>query len=159
MPFTPFHMGPGLLVKGILQGSFSLMIFGWSQIVIDIQPLVVMLSGRGHVHGFTHTYLGATLIAAVSAVSGKFAADLVLRILRRTRFTPISWPVAIGSALIGTYSHVVLDAIMHSDVEPFAPLTLVNPFLGIISVATLHKLCLLSGLAGAGLYFLALDRS
>lgn len=32
MPFTPFHMGPGLLVKALLQGSFSLMVFGWTQI-------------------------------------------------------------------------------------------------------------------------------
>lgn len=30
MPFTPFHMGPGLLVKALLQGSFSLMVFGWT---------------------------------------------------------------------------------------------------------------------------------
>ena len=28
MPFTPLHMGPGLLVKALLQGSFSLMVFG-----------------------------------------------------------------------------------------------------------------------------------
>ncbi len=24
MPFTPFHMGPGIFIKAILQGSFSL---------------------------------------------------------------------------------------------------------------------------------------
>ena len=41
MPFTPLHMGPGIAVKAVLQGSFSLMVFGWAQIVMDIQPLVV----------------------------------------------------------------------------------------------------------------------
>jgi len=27
MPFTPLHMGPGILLKSILQGSFSPMVF------------------------------------------------------------------------------------------------------------------------------------
>lgn len=57
MPFTPFHMGPGILLKALLQGSFSLMVFGWSQIVMDLQPLIAMLTGMGKLHGFTHTYL------------------------------------------------------------------------------------------------------
>ena len=42
MPFTPLHMGPGILIKSLLQGCFSLMVFGWTQIVMDIQPLLVM---------------------------------------------------------------------------------------------------------------------
>jgi len=44
-------MGPGILVKSILQSSFSLMVFGWTQIVMDIQPLIVMITGEGHLHG------------------------------------------------------------------------------------------------------------
>ncbi len=61
MPFTPLHMGPGLLIKAALQGSFSLMVFGWAQILMDLQPLFVMWSGAGRLHGFYHTYFGATL--------------------------------------------------------------------------------------------------
>ncbi len=44
MPFTPIHMGPGILIKSILQGSFSLMVFGWTQIAMDIQPFIVLIS-------------------------------------------------------------------------------------------------------------------
>ena len=153
MPFTPFHMGPGLLVKALLQGSFSLMVFGWAQIIMDIQPLVVLLTGEGHLHGFSHTYIGATLIGIASALTGKYAAELGLRWLGQARHLPISWPVAIISALIGSFSHVLLDSIMHADVEPFAPFTLHNPILGLLSVEVLHKFCLYSGLVGAGLYF------
>ena len=76
MPFTPFHMGPGLLFKAFLQGSFSLMVFGWAQIVMDIQPLLVLLTGQGHLHGFSHTYIGATLLGIVSALSGKYLGNL-----------------------------------------------------------------------------------
>jgi membrane-bound metal-dependent hydrolase YbcI (DUF457 family) len=57
------------------------------------------------------------------------------------------------SAFIGSFSHVLLDSVMHADVEPFAPFTLNNPILGLLSVEVLHKFCLYSGLLGAGLYF------
>ncbi len=43
MPFTPIHMGSGILIKLMLQGSFSLMVFGWTQIVMDIQPKVIYM--------------------------------------------------------------------------------------------------------------------
>ncbi|MBI2309252.1 MAG: hypothetical protein HYU78_18325 [Rhodocyclales bacterium] len=153
MPFTPFHMGPGLLVKALLQGSFSLMVFGWAQIIMDIQPLVVLLTGEGHLHGFSHTYIGATLIGIGSALTGKYAAEFGLRFTGQARHLPISWPVAIISAFIGSLSHVLLDSVMHADVEPFSPFTLTNPFLGFLSVEVLHKFCLYSGLLGVGLYF------
>jgi len=42
---------------------------------------------------------------------------------------------------------------MHTDVEPFYPFTLFNIFHGLISVQTLHKFCLYSGLLGAGVYY------
>ncbi|MCW8929870.1 MAG: hypothetical protein OQL19_06495 [Gammaproteobacteria bacterium] len=156
MPFTPVHMGPGILIKAILQGSFSLMVFGWSQIVMDIQPLIVILTGSGHLHGFSHTYVGATLLAIFSALSGKYLSELGLKILGIAKDKPIKivWLVAFISAFIGTYSHVLLDSIMHMDVEPFYPLDTMNPFQGFISIEALHKWCLYSGLVGAVIYYL-----
>jgi hypothetical protein len=52
MPFTPLHMGPGLAVKAVMQRKFSLLVFGWSQVVIDLQPLLAMTTGRVELHGF-----------------------------------------------------------------------------------------------------------
>jgi hypothetical protein len=153
VPFTPFHMGPGLLVKALLQGSFSLMVFGWAQIIMDVQPLVVLLTGEGHVHGFSHTYVGATVIGVGSALTGKYAAELGLRLTGQDRYLPIRWPVAMVSAFIGSFSHVLLDSLMHADIEPFAPFMLNNPLLGFLSVEALHEFCLYSGLLGVGLYF------
>lgn len=153
MPFTPFHMGPGLLLKALLQGSFSLMVFGWTQVVMDIQPLVVMLTDSGHLHGFSHTFVGATLIGIACALTGKYAAEFGLRFIGEARYLPISWPVATVSAFIGSTSHVLLDAVMHADLEPFAPFTLRNPFLGWLSMEALHQMCVYSVLLGVGLYF------
>lgn len=155
MPFTPFHMGPGLAVKALLRGSFSLMVFGWAQIVMDIQPLVVIFTETGRLHGFSHTYLGASLLAAFSALSGKYVGEIGLFMMggnARGAFI-IPWKVAFLSAFIGTFSHVLLDSIMHLDLRPFYPVTAVNPMLGVISNASLHGLCVLSGLVGAMVFF------
>lgn len=158
MPFTPFHMGPGILLKAALQGSFSLMVFGWAQIVMDLQPLLVLLTGEGHLHGFSHTYVGATLIGIACALSGKYAGQWGLRFLSLSRHGLIRWRVAMLSAFIGTYSHVLLDSLMHGDLEPFSPWSAHNPFLDLISVEAVHRFCLYSGLLGAALYFLFLRR-
>jgi len=159
MPFTPIHMGPGILIKSLLQGSFSLMVFGWTQIVMDIQPLFVMISGEGHLHGFTHTYLGAILIAIFSALSGKYLSELGLKLLgiyetsKEKQTINIAWWVCFVSAFVGSFSHILLDSIMHADVEPFFPLQSVNHLLGIISISMLHKLCLYSGMLGGVIYY------
>ena len=154
MPFTPFHMGPGLLVKAALQKRFSLMMFGWSQVVMDVQPLTVMLAGQGHMHGFTHTYLGALSIAVVSAPTGKHLAEFGLKRCGLSRHLPITWRVAFLSTFIRTFSHVMLDSVMHADLQPFAPWRLDNPLLGYISVAHLHWFCLGAGLVGFALYLM-----
>ena len=131
------------------------MVFGWTQIVMDIQPLIVLLTGEGHLHGFSHTFIGATLLAIVSAITGKYLSQIGLWILRTEMsiYNQIQWWVVFLSAFIGSFSHVLLDAIMHSDVQPFYPLILSNPLLELISVSTIHKFCLYSGLLGAAIYY------
>lgn len=155
MPFTPFHMGPGIAFKAVLQGSFSLMVFGWSQIVMDIQPLVALFTGEGQLHGFTHTFVGATLLAVFSALSGKYLSELGLFILglNRGRTINIAWWVTILSAFIGCYSHVLIDGLMHEDMEPFFPFSPANPLLHTLSDSAIYKLCVYSGLAGGVVYF------
>ncbi len=132
------------------------MVFGWTQIVMDIQPLMVMITGEGHLHGFTHTYVGAVLIAIIAALSGKYLSELGLKILGIAKNRPIIilWWVAFLSAFIGSFSHVLLDSIMHTDIEPFYPLTLINNFHGFVSIDALHKFCLYCGLIGTAIYYL-----
>jgi len=155
MPFTPVHMGPGLLLKSIFQGGFSLMVFGWAQIVMDIQPLVVLLTGEGPLHGFTHTYVGAGFLAIFSALTGKYLSEFGLKLFRIVKDPGfhIRWRVSFISAFLGSFSHVLFDSFMHSDLEPFYPFTPVNQLHGLISVSMLHKLCLYSGLVGLVLFY------
>lgn len=58
-----------------------------------------------------------------------------------------------AGAFVGTYSHVFLDSIMHSDMQPLAPLSEANGLLHVISVEGLHLLCGLAGVLGALLMF------
>lgn len=159
MPFTPFHMGPGLAIKAVGGRHVSLMVFGFSQVAMDIEPLVRILRGDALVHGMTHTYLGATAIALVSLLLGR---PICQRLLDRWSPPPaspfqrwlrgpkrISWPAAVAGAFIGTYSHVFLDGIMHADLRPFAPLSNANGLLNVVSIDTLHLGCLAAGSFGA----------
>lgn len=158
MPFTPLHMGPGIAVKSVMHRKLSLVIFGWSQIVIDIQPLVSMVTGEGELHGFSHTYIGATFIGIFCALSGKYLGEFFLRVTREQVHPHICWRVSFISAYIGVYSHVFIDSIMHSDIIPFAPFSKNNPMHGIISIEALHIWCVVSAGVG-GLIYYAVERT
>ena len=158
MPFTPYHFGPGLAVKAAAPRYFSLSVFVFSQVLIDLEPLYFMLTGEWPVHRFFHTCLGATVIAAVSYVPGGPLCGLCLAIFRRdfgfrmsdvlAAMKMITPTAALSAAIIGSYSHVALDSIMHGDTHPLAPFSDANPLLHSISVAELHLYCIVAGLAG-----------
>ena len=46
-----------------------------------------------------------------------------------------------SGALIGAYSQLILDSIMHRDMSPFFPFSDYNSLHKVISVGTLHDLC------------------
>jgi membrane-bound metal-dependent hydrolase YbcI (DUF457 family) len=66
----------------------------------------------------------------------------------------IPWPSAIVGAVLGTYSHVFLDSIMHADMWPLAPFAETNAMLGAMSIGALHLLCVAGG--GLGVVVLLL---
>lgn len=150
MPFTPFHMGAALLLKPMAPRRFSVLVFGISQVAIDLEPLVRILRGDRVLHGWTHSFLGALLVGAVVGWIARPLVNAWLAYLARdgvrTLFTrPLTTPVAFVSAWIGTGSHVILDSIMHVDMQPLAPFATGNPLLDALPLATLHL-----GLVGAG---------
>ena len=83
--------------------------------------------------------------------------ELGLRILREPRHLPISWRVSFVSAFVGTYSHIAIDSIMPVDVFPLLPLSKASPLHGIITIDTLHVLCVATALLG-DLVWVVLDR-
>ena len=61
--------------------------------------------------------------------------------------------ICISSALIGTFSHVFIDSIMHTDSQTFFPLGIENQILLFVSIETLHKFCIYTGLTGTVIFF------
>lgn len=153
MPFTPLHLGPGMAVKAVGQSKFSLIVFGWAQVLVDIQPLVVILSNEGQLHGITHTFAGGMVIGAAAALSGKYLAEFLLNLFRKKNRPPVkvSWPVAWWSGLLGGLGHVLMDSLIYSDMDPFWPLVKGNP-LYTLTNSQMLAFCLYSGMVGLLVY-------
>jgi hypothetical protein len=163
MPFTPFHMGPALALKAVSGRHFSVLTFGIAQVAMDIEPLIGMIRGSDILHGWTHTYAGATFIAIMVIL---MAPPLCRLILARWNFelqrhnlswlgtdSRLGWVAASTGAFIGTYSHVALDSIMHADMAPLWPWGRSSAWLGVISIGDLHAACVVAGLLGVLAWF------
>jgi hypothetical protein len=153
MPFTPLHLGPGLALKGLIPKHFSLSVFALANVSMDIEPLYRMWHIQAPLHGFSHTLTGALLIATGSALMGRKAVEAGWRLYQQfdggseepVRLTSMQ---AWTGALLGTGSHLLLDAVMHADMRPFAPLAEANPLLMHTWVLPMHLACVLAGMAG-----------
>lgn len=165
MPITPFHFGPGAAVKAVAPRHFSFTVFAFSQVLIDLEPIGFFIFTGAPIHPYLHTYLGATLVFVASWWAGRPVGEWALRVwnawlspaqARWLGYEPrISIAAAGVGALIGAYSHVAIDSIMHLDMEPFAPFSSASPWLHIVSIETLQWLCVLAGAIGiAGLAIL-----
>ena len=73
MPFTPFHFGAGLALKGLVPRRFSFSMFALANVAMDIEPLYRMWRAETPIHGFSHTITGAALIAAATLLLGRSA--------------------------------------------------------------------------------------
>lgn len=152
MPFTPLHLGPGALFKGLAGDKFSFMVFGGSQVLMDLEPGYRMIVEDSIIHGPSHTLAGAAIIGAIATLSGKPISEFILRRISYHRST-MTWAAAAAGAFAGTFSHVFFDAIMHADMMPWTPISNSNGFLGLVSTSTLHMICLVLGAIGAGLFY------
>lgn len=150
MPITPFHFGPGALIKVIAPRHFSWTIFALSNVLME--PLVLFLLIGDPAHPWMHTLPGAVAIAAVAALFGRKPCEWMLSWFNRNlvpgwqrRLFAVEPSIPRGtawiSALVSTLSHLGLDSIMHTDVEAFWPILSGNSIQGTISLDALHFLC------------------
>ncbi|HEU0152103.1 MAG TPA: hypothetical protein VFQ84_02030 [Arenimonas sp.] len=147
MPFTPLHLGPGLVFKAIGGRHFSFMVFGGAQVLMDIEPLLGIVNGWPSLHGTTHNLAGALLIGTLAGAIGRPVSERVLRWLRIAH-APFTWRASFLAAYAGTFSHIALDALMHADMAPLWPLRDGNAWLGALSLEHLHLACLATALLG-----------
>jgi len=150
MPFTPFHFGVAALLKAAVPVRFSFLIFCYSQIVTDMTVAYNIVMREYPLHGFTHTFVGALVVGTVCGLTGPYVHNLAKRWNRRPSLmlqSPSSG-VCFMSAFIGTFSHIVLDSVMHGDMQPLWPLSGANPILDCIPLDILHLACMAGGIVG-----------
>ena len=153
MPFTPFHFGPGLAIKGLIPKQFSLSMFALTNVMMDVEPLYRLWQVQTPIHGFSHTLTGAALITIGSAWLGQGVINAGGRYYQRLggdggapfRITRLQ---AWMGAVLGSASHLLLDAVMHADMRPWLPFTDANPLWLSTWTLPLHFACTLAGMFG-----------
>ena len=157
MPFTPFHLGPGLLVGLLLIRYVDFPTFLIANVIVDVEPLLVLILNLPYpLHGFFHSFLGGTLVALLlTALMSRTRKSLSPWLLVFKIKQTYSFKKIFLASLSGIYLHILLDSLMHSDIRPFYPLDL-NPLLGISSVVGVYMLCIWSFIGGVILYTIKL---
>lgn len=155
MPVTPFHFGPGVLFHAAAPRRVSFIAFVVANCITDCESIYNVLSGHFPIHRFLHTLVGAALVAVLT-----IALFLSMRRLARSVTLPnwfewqeLTLPPVIAGSLLGSYSHIFLDGIMHADMRPFAPWSDENPMLHLVSLSVLHWGCVAAAVVG-GLWWL-----
>jgi len=109
-------------------------------------------------HGYSHTLLGAVLLAVLAAWLAPGLIDIVVGRWNRevhnygypwlmvSTLCPLS--ARLATALIGTLGHLLLDALIHADMHPWWPLSSRNPFMGIIPHDAVYLGCGVAMLLG-----------
>jgi hypothetical protein len=168
MPVTPFHLLAATPIKAVFPNKFSWSVFCLTNILIDLEPITCFLITLEPRHMFFHTIIGATLVGVIAATHGRKYCEMAIGIwneelkgnLERKWLTfdrHISKTGAWAGALIGAWSHLLLDSIMHYDIKPLSPFTDENKLLNFINLDWLHAICL--GLGVFGFMWILLNKT
>jgi len=153
MPFTIFHIGPAILIGFLLFSRLDFVSFMISSVISDVEPLCIALfSPWTPLHGFFHSYLGATFLGVLTAVGVYFLRSWLSRILAwfKVQQEP-SFKKMLYTSTLGVYFHVFLDSFLYAEMEPLYPLT-GNPFFEVVGFGTTYGFCTASFIIGVILY-------
>ncbi len=151
MPFTPFHWGFSLLVQASFLFLDPLALFIGS-IIPDIEGItsLFLFPDLGlPLHGPFHSLAGAFILGSlVGFCSWIWYIHFLPRMFKilgiKTSFPlPVySLKISLLSSFIGTFSHVLLDAPLYSDMNLWYPVTtLENPLLYTIESGVIYLFC------------------
>jgi len=148
-------------MKAAMPRHFGFIAFAATQVVIDLETLYHLVEQQWPLHTVLHTYVGATCVGIVVGFIIFLQAWGIRRFANSCELEPleqrlIEWRVddltsALVGGIIGGASHVILDSIMHADVQPLWPFTSENALHRAISVDGLHLGCVVAGLFGIGI--------
>lgn len=152
-----------MLAKAYDPRHFWLTSFIVANVLIDIEVLYYLSRNDAPIHRYLHTYVGGITMGVIAGLL-MFG---VVQISRRVLPVDSRWVKALAqtstgmqlrqslfAGLIGGVSHILLDSLMHNDMNPFWPFVEGNALAGILSVATLHIGLAICGFFGLVFWFL-----
>ena len=153
MPFTPYHVGPALLISFLLYPLLDVPTFVIASIILDVEPLLIIfldLPGplHGPFHSLTVSVLAALGFAAIMHGFRRITGPIV--VARRLPQNP-TFRDLIKTSVIGVWSHVLLDAFLYPEVQLLYPLP-GNPLLGLVPYAAVTNFCVASFVASLPIY-------
>lgn len=158
MPFTPFHLGPAILLGEVFEKRVNMAAIMLGSIIVDVRATYCFFEGCQPLHGPLHTYFGATFLALLVIIGIYYWENPIKKITLRLGFKQdYSLFSIIAGAILGTWSHVFLDSFLYMDIVPLWPIEL-NPFYGILSSGSVYFLCIACVILGSLIYFYKLFR-
>lgn len=157
MPFTPFHLGPALCLGIPLRKYIHAPTFILANVVLDIEPLLVLITGLNYpLHGYFHTFIAAVGVGVAFGFVMFFLERPMHPLYKRLLLEPeatFKKSQFIIAGVLGTMLHVLFDAPLYWDIKPFYPLT-ANPLYGSVSSLEIYLLSVWMGVLGIILYSL-----
>ncbi len=159
MPFTPYHFGPATFLGLLFLSFIDFPTFLVANVIVDIEPFLVLALNLNYpLHGFFHSLLGGTLVAMLLSLIMLKIRDKLSPLMSYFRLEQkVSFKSILSASLSGIYIHILLDARIYTDIQPFYPSTY-NPFLttGILSGLDSYIFCIWSFFGAVIVYLIRL---
>ncbi|MHA2393870.1 MAG: hypothetical protein ACXAEX_18215 [Promethearchaeota archaeon] len=144
MPFTPYHVGPALLVALIMYPLLDIPTFIIATLVIDIEPLVNLILGNTRLHGVFHSLtaglISALILAGLMYFLRRYTKPIVIE---RSLPQDPSFRDLLLTSIVGTWFHILLDAFFYSDVSLIYPFEF-NPLLNLLPSSLIYNFFIVS---------------
>jgi membrane-bound metal-dependent hydrolase YbcI (DUF457 family) len=151
MPFTPFHLGPALVLGLPLRKWLHVPTFIVANVILDVEPFLVLLYGFNYpLHGYLHTFLlsfvAGVLLGYAAFILERFVQP-IYKVLLLESSSSLNLKSFLLSGALGAGLHVLLDSPLYADIQPFYPLT-TNPLHNPAVSTEVYNLCVGMGIFG-----------
>lgn len=149
MPFTPFHLGPGLALGMIFKWWINIPAILLASIIVDVRSIYCFFIGNCQLHGFFHTFAGAAILGLL-VIGLVFALRNPLSKISKIMKIEEDYSLKsiISGGIIGVLVHITLDAFLYPEVHPFWPIEWDTLLLGALSNSVVYVLCMFGFLIG-----------
>ena len=135
MPFSPAHLGSGLLLGALGPVFFNFWALLAGSVAMDFENIVLVMINKINGcsdcfhHGFFHSFLGAILGSLILSFILRFLKQPLEKISLWLKIKQsFSFKILFLSSFLAWILHISVDSLVHRDVFLFWPIK-TNPFL------------------------------